>query len=104
MNPPSSDAELESLESSAAESIRNQSLNLAKHIACNEVLTKELIRLEMEPTIAAINVVQQQKLVICRVQLPRLKTPSIMIDQGAKQIELEHLNKNKVHYSRIKPP
>ena len=65
---PSSDAELESLEAQLRESIRNQSLNLAKHIARNEVLTKELIRLEMEQEQLQQSNAQQQRVVALQVQ------------------------------------
>ena len=95
---PSSDAELESLEAQLRESIRNQSLNLAKHIARNEVLTKELIRLEMEQEqLQQSNVVQQQRVVALQGSVAQTrKHHQFMIDQGAKlESELEHLEQEQ---------
>lgn len=89
-----SDVELESLESQLRESIRSQSLNLAKHIARNEVLTKELIRLEMEQEqLQQSNVVQQQRVVALQSSVAQTrKHHQFMIDQGLKlETELETL-------------
>lgn len=89
-----SDTDLELLESQLRESIRSQSLTLTRHIARNEVLTKELIRLEMEQEqLQQSNVVQQQRVVALQSSVAQTrKHHQFMIDQGAKlESDLERL-------------
>ena len=78
--------ELHTLESQLRESIRTQSLDLARHVARNEVLTKELIRLEVEQEqLQQSNVVQQQRVVALQSSVAQTrKHHQFMMDQSTK--------------------
>ena len=85
------DPSLEALETQLRESVRQQSVDLARHIARNEVLTKELIRLEVEQEqLHQSNVVQQQRVSALQTSVSQTrKHHQFMMDQTTK-LESEH--------------